>query len=52
MGDEEEAEEETVHVCAIARPLADAKFTKKILKVVKKGAQLGAGVAILGVRCA
>jgi len=43
MADDEEVEagEEAapeVLVCAIATPLADAKFTKKVLKVVKKGA--------------
>ena len=31
------AEEKMNPVCAIAKPLADAKLTKKLLKVVKKG---------------
>ena len=38
-GDDEEDEDggELRPVCAIAKPLADIKFHKKILKVVKKG---------------
>ena len=36
--EEEEADDEAAPlVCAIAKPLADSKLTKKILKVVKKG---------------
>ena len=37
---DDEAEEAPPLVCAIAKPLADAKLTKKVLKVVKKGARL------------
>lgn len=41
--DDSAGEEETAPVvCAIAKPLADSKLTKKILKVVKKGAALAA----------
>lgn len=36
--DDEVGEEESPSVCVIAKPLADSKLTKKILKVVKKGA--------------
>jgi hypothetical protein len=41
MGDDDEevGEEEAPIVCVIAKPLADSKLTKKILKVVKKGAR-------------
>lgn len=40
-GDDEEEGGELRPVCAIAKPLADVGFHKKILKVVKKGAPRG-----------
>ena len=37
MDDEDGPEAPPPIVCAIAKPLADSRLTKKVLKVVKKG---------------